>query len=192
MAATKNPAPAASCLCSQEPASIPAVHAPSPCAEVWGVAMVTCCDIGNKCLSLPLVPQVLLLKALDDLQGDRSVFGANEVTLCRLPGHLQEGGWSPARRSHDQKLGTFSPVLCGSVGWVSFCKAKGRWLDSRSNQVVGSVPSQGACERQPIIVCLSHRCFSPSLSPSLPLSLKINKIVKKGKKNTSPNGRERE
>ena len=32
----------------------------------------------------------------------------------------------------------------------------------------------GACERQLIDVSLTHRCFSPSLSHSLPLSLKIN------------------
>ena len=42
------------------------------------------------------------------------------------------------------------------------------------------VPSWGMYERQLINVSLSHRCFSPSLSPSVPLSLKtINKILKK-------------
>ena len=40
--------------------------------------------------------------------------------------------------------------------------------------VVGSVPGQGMFERQPIDVSLSHRCFSPSLSPSLHLTLTIN------------------
>ena len=56
--------------------------------------------------------------------------------------------------------------------------------------VDGSSPSKGtglgyrfgpsvrdAYERQLINVSLSHRCFSPSLSPSLPLSLEINKII---------------
>ena len=38
--------------------------------------------------------------------------------------------------------------------------------------VAGSVPSQGAYERQPTSVSVSHRCFSPTLSPSLPFSLK--------------------
>ena len=38
--------------------------------------------------------------------------------------------------------------------------------------VAGSVLAQGTNERQPIDVSLSHGCFSPSL----PLSLKINKI----------------
>ena len=45
----------------------------------------------------------------------------------------------------------------------------GRWLE--------------ACKRQPTDVSFSHQCFSPSLSPSLPLSLKINKIFKKTKQN---------
>ena len=37
--------------------------------------------------------------------------------------------------------------------------------------VAGSVLAQCAGERQPINVSLSHRCFSPSISPYLPLSL---------------------
>ena len=53
-----------------------------------------------------------------------------------------------------------------------------------NRKVPGSIPSQGtcpgcrpgpqlgACERQPVDVSLAHRCFSPLLSPSLPLSLK--------------------
>ena len=57
-----------------------------------------------------------------------------------------------------------------------------------NQKVSGSVPSQsthlgcwpgsqsGACERQPIDVSLAHQCFSPSLSPSFPLSLK--KLIK--------------
>ena len=44
----------------------------------------------------------------------------------------------------------------------------------------GPVPSRGECERQPMDVSLTHGCFPLSLSPSLPLSLKIkNKILKK-------------
>ena len=45
--------------------------------------------------------------------------------------------------------------------------------------VAGQVPVWGleACERQPIDVSLTHRCFSPSLSPSLLLSPKINKVL---------------
>ena len=61
-------------------------------------------------------------------------------------------------------------------------------------RVTDSIPSQGMClgywsgprmgvrKRQPIDVSLTHRCFSPFLSPSLPLSLKINKYNLKKKK----------
>ena len=41
--------------------------------------------------------------------------------------------------------------------------------------VEGSLPSRGVYERQPIDVCLSHQCFSPSHSHSFPLSRHINK-----------------
>ena len=40
-------------------------------------------------------------------------------------------------------------------------------------------PHLGACDRQPVDVSLAHWCFSPSLSPFLPFSLKVNKIFKK-------------
>ena len=54
------------------------------------------------------------------------------------------------------------------------------WYLARAHAwVTGSVPGPGACKRQLIDVSLSHRCFSPFLSPSLPPSLKINKILKK-------------
>ena len=36
-------------------------------------------------------------------------------------------------------------------------------------------PFGGIYERQPIPISLAHQCVSPSLSPFLPLSLKINK-----------------
>ena len=38
-------------------------------------------------------------------------------------------------------------------------------------------PKLGACKRQQIDVSLALRCFSPSLSPFLSLSLKINKKI---------------
>ena len=64
-----------------------------------------------------------------------------------------------------------------------------QWVECRpaNQEVVSSIPSQGtwlgcrlgpylgACERKQINVSLTHWCFSPSLSPSRSLSLKINK-----------------
>ena len=46
------------------------------------------------------------------------------------------------------------------------------WLEHRPihQNVAGSIPNQGMYERQPINVSLSHWCFSPFLSPSLPRS----------------------
>ena len=49
----------------------------------------------------------------------------------------------------------------------------------------GPGPQLGACERQPIDVSLTHQHFSPSLSPSLPLSSKINKILKRLQQETA-------
>ena len=39
----------------------------------------------------------------------------------------------------------------------------------------GLVPDLGMCERQQINVSLTHRCFSPVLSPCFPLFLRVNK-----------------
>ena len=64
-----------------------------------------------------------------------------------------------------------------------------QWIEHRpvNREAAGLIPSQGTllgcgpgpllglCERQPIDVSLTQGCFSPSLSPSLPLSLKVNK-----------------
>ena len=68
-----------------------------------------------------------------------------------------------------------SPGWSGSVDWVLACKPKGLQLDSRSGHMPGlraRSPVVGAWEAP------THWCFSPSLSPSLPLSLKINKTFK--------------
>ena len=60
-----------------------------------------------------------------------------------------------------------------------------------NRKVTGSIPSEGTClgyrpgpqlgpcERKPIEVSLAHQCFPPCLSPSLPLSLKLNKVKNK-------------
>ena len=65
-----------------------------------------------------------------------------------------------------------SPGWCGSVDWVLTCEPRGHWFDSQS----GHMPWLQA--RSPVggmWEATTHWCFSPSLSPSLPLSLKINK-----------------
>ena len=65
-----------------------------------------------------------------------------------------------------------SPGSCGSVDWALACKPKGCQLDSQSGHMPGlqaRSPVGGVWE------ATTHWCFSPSLPPSLPLSLKINK-----------------
>ena len=66
----------------------------------------------------------------------------------------------------------YSIICCKSkvlalISWLSVVLQKGK--------VASLIPSQGTWERQRIDVSLSHLCFSPSLSFSLPLSLKIYK-----------------
>ena len=65
-----------------------------------------------------------------------------------------------------------------------------QWIECQpANQKVRHmIPGQGIClgcspgpglgvfERQPIHVSLTYLCFSPFLSPSFPLSLKVNKL----------------
>ena len=64
--------------------------------------------------------------------------------------------------------GWLSWLKCHPVNWkmVGSIPGQGTCLGCRFG------PSQGECKRQLIDVSLSHQCFSPSLSPSLPLSLK--------------------
>ena len=71
------------------------------------------------------------------------------------------------------KLLTVGPGWCGSADWVPACKPKGRRFDSQSGHMPGlrtRSPVGGTWE------ATAHPCFSPSLSLSLPLSVKINKI----------------
>ena len=66
----------------------------------------------------------------------------------------------------------FSPGWCGSVDWVTAREPKGLWFNSQS----GHMP--GLRARSPVRSTqegTTHWCFSPSLSPSLPLCLK-NKL----------------
>ena len=69
--------------------------------------------------------------------------------------------WDQIPPSHDQH---------GSVGWASPRKAKGGWFGSWSGHTPGlqSRSQLGVCERQHIDISLTHRCFSPCRSPSLP------------------------
>ena len=74
------------------------------------------------------------------------------------------------------------PALADVAQWIG-CQFE-------NQKVAGSIPSQGTrlvcrpgpqlgvCKRKPI----TNGCFSPSLSPSFPLSLKINKLNSKKKK----------
>ena len=64
------------------------------------------------------------------------------------------------------------PWLMRLHGLSIACEAKGHWFDSQSAHMLGCGPGPqyGACERQP------HT--DVYLSPSLPLSLKLNKTIK--------------
>ena len=68
---------------------------------------------------------------------------------------------------------------CGSVNWALACEPKGDQCDSQSRHMPGlwtRSPVGGVWETT------THWWFSPSLSSSLPLSLKLYKILKKKKK----------
>ena len=70
------------------------------------------------------------------------------------------------------------PVWLGGLGVVPQSKMSPVRFSVRAHVcLVVSVPSWGTYERQLIDVSLSHRYFSPSLSPSHPLSLKIIKVI---------------
>ena len=66
----------------------------------------------------------------------------------------------------------YCPGWCGSVDWLRSCEPRGRWLHSQPGHMPGlwaRSPAGGVWEAS------THWCFSPSLSLSLPLCLKINK-----------------
>ena len=69
-----------------------------------------------------------------------------------------------------------SPGWCGSVDWVPACEPKGHQFDSQSGHMPGlQARSPVGSTRE----ATTHWCFFTSLSPSLPLYLKINKVLKK-------------
>ena len=102
--------------------------------------------------------------------------GGSHTSVC--PSYLAQV-WAQASAQEmfaDDRMKKETRALAGVAQWIEYWPAKQR--------VPGSIPSQGtflgwglgpqygAHQRQP---ATTHSCFSPSLSPSLPLSLKINK-----------------
>ena len=78
----------------------------------------------------------------------------------------------------------FSPGWSSSVDWAPACKPKGHWFHAQSRThawVAGQVPSRGVQEET------THWCLSPSLSPPLPLCLKIQKKRQDKKKRRKEN-----
>ena len=77
--------------------------------------------------------------------------------------------------SHVLKINTCPPGRCGSVGWALSCKLRCLRFSSQSEHKTRLwvwSPTKECTKKQPTNVCLSHRCFSTSLSPFLPFSLK--------------------
>ena len=78
-------------------------------------------------------------------------------------------------------LGCFNSnkALAGVAQWIEWWPATQKVADSIPSQgtylACGPSPQVVVCKRQLIDLSLAHWCFSPSLSPSLPFSLKINK-----------------
>ena len=66
----------------------------------------------------------------------------------------------------------FCPGWCSSVDWARTCEPKGRWSNSQSRHMPGF---QARSSVRGTWEATTHCCFSLCLSPSLPLSLKINK-----------------
>ena len=67
----------------------------------------------------------------------------------------------------------YVPGWHSSVDWVRACEPKSCQLDSQSGHMPGlqaRSPVGGTGDTT------THWCFTPSLSPSLPLSLKVNKL----------------
>ena len=88
----------------------------------------------------------------------------------------------PINAWEDGQDKSLRPWLVWLYGWMPDWEPKGRQFDSQSGHMPGlraRSPLGGAWE------ATTHWCFSPSLSPSLPLSLKINKIFKKERKKGS-------
>ena len=74
--------------------------------------------------------------------------------------------------SWNEELNFSSSGWCGSGIWAPACELKGHHSIPGQSTCLGCGPGSplGACQGQPVHVSLTHQCFSPSLSPSLPLS----------------------
>ena len=82
---------------------------------------------------------------------------------------------------HTSNLNFIASTLAGVAQWIE------QWIVNQ--KFMGSIPSlghgPGLQARSPVggmWEATTHWCFSPSLSPSHPLCLKINEILKKKKK----------
>ena len=65
--------------------------------------------------------------------------------------------------------GRRGPDQCGPTGWVSFCKAQGRWVDSQSGHMPGlQVWSPVGCMQEATDCCFSLTLMFLFLSFSLP------------------------
>ena len=99
--------------------------------------------------------------------------------------HLQQHGWAQGHYAEWTKSDKYRMIslLCGiyQTRWTDLAGVAQR-AECRPAKVAGLVLRQGtglgcgprpqleACERQPMDVSVTHRCFSSSLPPSLPLS----------------------
>ena len=101
------------------------------------------------------------------------------VFKCKIQHHLTLCLEYTISSSCASRSKSVKPVLTGEAQYTGHCP--------RDRRVASLIPGQGTClgcgldprlgerKRQPIRVSLTHPCFSPSLSPSFPFSLKANK-----------------
>ena len=141
--------------------------------------------VGDTCSVDQLVTQLQVsLSPLGVVQPSLCRDGFQECSCCSLCQHKRHSMKSPSQRLYQEMKGPHGtyhskaknnggcPGWCGSVDWTPACAPKGHGFNSQS----GHMP--GVQARSPVAGtrgATTHWCFSPSLSLSLPLSLKINK-----------------
>ena len=119
-------------------------------------------------------PQVIQLVFGPFTKVSQPTFAASFHIIASHPISSQSELFSPSKMSY--------PALAGWLTWLEHCTCTERlqvqFLIRTHTQVVGLIPSQGVCGRQPIDVSFSHQCFSFSLSVSPSSSFsKINKRI---------------